>query len=493
MKKFLAMFLALLMLALPAFSLAEGDFISEAVENGRMVERSTTFTLSSTGDETVDQILGELLNALSVVTYWQEGDAPQGGLHLNMNGTDILSVDFAAANEMLYLKSDLLAGDTVVFANGDEQGITENILGTLVAMGIMSEEDANEARAQMTTALSGAQNPMADVDVEAILAGFDFSALEAFGEDFAAKVTEGDLSGLPEGSDPAIMAVTMTLTAEDIVKVYDILFDAMRGNPAFLEMLNTMVVSVNDQPMSAEDAIDEMKNQVDTQLPGMIEGEIPFTLYLNGDDEVVAAVIDFTMKATAEEGSEPEAIKVDFDYWRHTAEDQVNHAVVYTLAGESVTAKATADIVTKADDVKSVVVTIQDTDTTVSVSCEVEKQATETEAQSSTLVTVNVDEGGEVTTVTVLVQVNAKKNGNDAEQTTVATLSVNGAEVATMTTQSKTADPAASIVTADAIRLAQLSQEDFQNWAMGVVNNLQLWLVTALQALPTSVLMTLMQ
>ena len=488
MRKMLAMLLAMLMLALPVSGMAEADFITQATENGRMVESSTTFTMASTGDETADGIISELLAALSINTYWQEGDAPQGGLRVNMSGTDILSIDGAAANNLFYLRSDLLAGTTVAFGQDDVQPITEKLANTLVAMGMITEDNAAEMLSAMTEAAAGASNPLADVDFEAIVAGFDATTVEAIITDMSERVEQADLAGLPEGSDPAIMALTITLTGEDMVKLCDAVFDALKGNAEYMALLDSML-TVEDVNMDAGQLIDEMKTQVDAILPEAMAEGIPVTVYLNGDDEVVAATCQTAMKATMNDGEEPENVKVDFTYSRHTAEAQVSHSVVYVIEGESAAVTMTADVETMDNGDLNAAVTFKDEDTEITFAIQQARQETETEQKTGTVVAILVNEAGEQTVIQLTVDTDAKKTGDDVEKTTAVKFSLDGNELFTATTVSKTADPVESIANADALRLAELSQEDFQGWFQTVLGNLQVWLMTALQSLPSSVLM----
>lgn len=494
MKKLVAMILAMVMLAMPIASLAEGDFISEAVENGRCVERVTTFAMSETGEEDVDAIIGGLLKALSIVTYWQEADGVQTGLRINMDGTDILSIDVAGADEKLYLRSDLLKGDTIAVAQEDSKAIAEKVIKTLAAEGVIDEEDVNTALKQVEESISGTANPMADVDFEAIMNGFDFSALQQFAEGMAGRIEQSDLSGLPEGSDPAVAAVTMKLTAEDIIQCYDVIFDAVKNNKEYLALLDTMIVSVNDQPMSAEDAVNEMQKQLHDGLGEVVQGEIPVTIFMNGDDEVVAATMEMEMKVPDEESGEVQPIKADVDYWRHTEDGQVAHMVVYNILSDGeLMANASLQLVTS-DGYVDAMLNITDPENIVAFGFQRMENATDTERTVDAVVAISfgTNENGaanSASTVMVTIDIDAKKNGVDAEQTTVATLSLNGNDLASMTTQSKTGEPKESIVTEAAIRLAELGQEDFQAWLEGVINNLQVWVVTAIQSLPSDVLM----
>lgn len=494
MKKLFAIIMTLMVLALPMAGMAEGDFISEAVANGRMVERTTTFSMMETGDETADQIIGGLLDSLAVVTYSQEA-GKQSGLAVNMNGKDILTIDVAVTDEKLYLRSDLLKGDTVVFAEGDSQAITENLLKTLVAEGIIGEDDMATALAQMETALSDMSNPMADVDFEAVINGFDFTELVQFGTEFIERVEEGDLSGLPEGSDPAIRALTLRMTGEDIVRVYDVIFNMLKANKEYLAMLDSMIVSVDDVNMSAEEALNQMQQQIDTQMAGMVEGDIPTTIYLNGDDEVVAVTSDFVMKVAADEGSEPEPISAKIVYFRQTADAQVQHSFNYTIENNDGVMARVSGAVVAAGGTTNARVSIQDDENTITFTFQKTENASDTERSVNAVVSVSYGANDAVETSTLLLTVDiaAAKNDVDAEQITALTLSMDGTELGTMITHSKTADPKESIVSEDAIRLAEMPQEDFQSWFEGVIFNLQVWLMTAVQALPTSVLMLMAQ
>lgn len=500
MKKLMAIILALVVLALPVASLADGDFISEAVANGRSVERVTTLKMMEIGDESVDQLVGSLLDVISVVTYWQEADGVQTGLQVNMDGKDILSIDVAGADETVYLRSNLLKGDIIAVAPQDVEAIAEKVLKTMVAEQLIDEEDVENAMEQMRTAMADASNSMANVDFEAVMTGFDFSALQLFSESVVAErlVEQSDLSGLPEGSDPAVAAMTMNLTADDIIQVYDAFFDAIKNNKEYLALLDTMVVSVNDQPMSAEDAVNEMQKQLHEGLSEVMEGDIPVTIYINANEEVVAATCEMAMKGIDDTSGETLPIKAYVKSWRSTEDEQVTYTMDYTIeAGDELMANASMLMVTSGNDIDAML-SITDEDGVVVLGFQKTENVTDTERSVDAVVAMSfgTNEGGwtnSASSIALTVDIDGKKNGVDAEQTTVVTLSLNGGELASMTTVSKTGEPKDSIATEEAIRLAELSQEDFQTWFEGVMTTLQIYPMTLLQALPTDVLMMLME
>ena len=82
--------------------------------------------------------------------------------------------------------------------------------------------------------------------------------------------------------------------------------------------------------------------------------------------------------------------------------------------------------------------------------------------------------------------------GKDANAHYDIALLLDQTELFGLTVDAATADPEASIATENALRLAQISDADFQSWLMDVANGLQPWLITVVQALPASVLMLMM-
>ena len=496
MKKLLAFFLALMMLALPALSIAEEEealsFIEQAVEAGRMAEWELSFELAGiSGDESIDAIIADVLGALVLKGYHQSnGDANQGGFRVSLSNTDVLSIDAALNGDDIYLNSDLLAGTTIVATPEELQVIGEKFISALQAMGLIDEAQAQLLlesinNTELTEAVPGA---IASADVEISAEDFDTTALEAFVAAIAEKATQADLAGQPEGSDPAIAAVTIPFTADDIVGIYEQLWAMFKGNAAAMASFDAITVTdENGQQASFEETIDKALETLKTQLPAMIEGEILVTAYYDGNDEPVAMVGSWTMK-DPEENSD-KTYDVDLLYTRLTEDDGVTYRFdmeAVNPADEADKIAASFAFVDQGDD-GVVAIAIQVAEDVIGLVVTYNSEEGDTELTRDVICSLNVLSDGETTNLKVTIETKATTDGVDAQEQNLVRVFIEDEQLFALTFNEKTGEPVASIATDDAVRLAQLSDEDFQGWLINVINGLQTWLFTALQALPQSV------
>ena len=118
MRKLTALLLTLLMLALPAMSLAATNVT---------VTLSPSEDLAAMLGDEVGGIYRDMVNALGVTGY-KDAEGRQGGVALLLNGTEAASFDAAAKDDTLYLKSNFL-GDKVLAVSAEEW---EPLLGRLI-------------------------------------------------------------------------------------------------------------------------------------------------------------------------------------------------------------------------------------------------------------------------------------------------------------------------------------------------------------------------
>lgn len=491
MKKMMALLMALMMLALPLAGLAEnGSFMDEALAAGKMVERTVTFKAadSLTGTQQVDQLISEVLDALKLTVYQQENDGNQGGLTVNMSGKDVLDIQFALKDGTAYLQSDLLAGNTLAVSADETGAAAEKIVGLMQAMGLVQASEAAEIAQQLETALTAMTNPAAasgGIDFEKMAAGF-----EAMNEQFvpeklewlADRVKEADLSGQPEGSDTAIRAIELEMTAEDELSVYEFIFDALKGNEECMKLLDS-IAQASDEGTSGAALFDELMGQMKELLPALMQKPAKAVYYVNGDDEIVAATIRVELTDGETE------MNMDMVYARKTEADGVSYHVTADVTGSE---KLTMDVLVKTVEngfTADVTVVSPESDTLAfSVASTTEK--TDTTSKSAGSFTMQMPESAG--TIKIDVTSESAKNGDDATGTTVLTVSFNGQDMITVTTESKTAAPVASLATGAALHPAQMSDAELQAFVTDVANNLQVWATAFLQSLPTSVLMTMM-
>ena len=491
MRRLLALILAMLMLALPVCGVAEGDFISEAVANGRRAESTVTFSVMETGEAQVDEIIGVLLEALAIKTYWQEGEVPQGGLVLHLNGTDVVSAELASKGDDRYIASDVLGGAVVICAD-EAEAVLQRLTDAMVAAELLDAATAASLRESFTASLEGAQNPSVDIDFEALVEGFNITGeeVEAWAEKAAARVEETDLSGLPEGCDEATAAYTVTVTADDIVKVYGKIFELLKGNAEYMKLLDSMLASAED--MSGAELIDQMFGELETTLPEMVKGDIVATQYLNANDETVAGVVTFVLEV-----NEGTPVDVQATYLRRTEEEATRHSVALTMKNDQDTqVNVTLTVAAQENGFDAQLLFTGTDDNGVALSAALTlmltEQRTETERTLDVLGGLTYEDArGEGGSGQLTVHSESRKDGEDAEKTTVIALKYLDQEIFSVTTKTKTTDPVPSIATDEALRLAQLTDEEFQAWFDGLGTNLYGLLFRVIGALPASILMLL--
>lgn len=493
MKKFLAWMLALIMLALPVCGLAEGDIFAEAVANGRAVQRTTTIHFMQTGVPEADELIQTLTEALEVKTYWQEGDAPQMGLILNLNATDILTVELANIGEDTYIYSDLL-GSTIVIGQDEAEAVVTRFVNMMVEEGMISRYDANTFLESFHASLEAQSAPSVDIDYDALIAGFEGAAegFVAWATGIAARVEEADLSGLPEGCDPAVTAFSLPLTMEDVQEFYRQIFGMLKGNGEYLRLLDATLTSQDATGITGEEMLASLEQQIVDGMGEVQVSDCVVTVYLDEAGDLVAMTMPFTISAA--DGSDP--IGCEFVYTRRTEGDVVYYRGDLNLSNDEQRIVLTLTAETSEGHFNGLLAySLLDGETSVgrgTYGFMYDEQATDATRSVNAAVTMSLQEGDEpVQTFDVTVSMDGRKNGIDAEQTTVITLNVQGSEFFTVTTKSVSTDPRPSIVSDSAARLSAMTDEDFIVWFRTFEMSIVSVAANAVKALPASILQQL--
>lgn len=478
------------------------SFLGEAVENGRAIERVTTFVVPKelTGDSSLDTIIQDMVSALSIRTYWQENDGVQTGLRVAMGETDILTADVASKDDTVYLYSDLLADTTVSAQKDDLETVMDKMISLMERKGMIDAEQAQSMRDQMKERLSGADAAADSIDMEALIKGFEQSEESMqewldYLEKIAERVQDVDLSNQPENSDTAIRAVEITLTAEDMVTVYEKSFAILKGNEEYMKLLESTLASA-ESDKSAEEMLDAMLTQIRTQLPEMLQDDVVVTIYLNGDDEIVAVTGGFTMAESEERDNDPEGVTVTAVYTRHTEDGVVTHNLHYDMAFTGAMVEVenmAADIsFSMRDDGVDAAFKVAGGDVEIAITLTASKETSEIEQKTNATVTLESKSPEVSFNGRFDLSIEAKKDGDDAEQVTTLKFSKDDQTMLTIITESKTVDPYDSIATEEVLSIATMSDDELDNWFDKVQENLQVWGIAAIQALPTSVLLMMM-
>jgi len=498
MKKLTAVLLALVMLALPVLSLAASpaEMLEEAVNAGRPVTGKVAFELGAIPglDAEAATIAKELVDALGF-SFAQAGD--QSNFALTISNED--AVTFAVANDGadIYVQSNLLGEKSLAFNEEDGKVILGYLKNLIVESGIMSEADMAEFEAAIQQA---ANQTNIQVSEEDFLADLDLTEVISIAAELAMKAETSEVTMQPRNSDNAATVTKITLTGEDVAKLYKAIFESMKNSASMAEMLNAMELNMDGKPVTAEEMLAKLPEIAD-EMGKMIQGDIPVEVYMDENGEVVYAIGSVTMKGENEEGKE-ETIAMNMDYARLTINDGVTHAVnviAKDAADEgvsiSVNVMETEKLTSVNVGIASIKAGVAEPVITVDVNVEKEYGETESEEDMDINVTIIDSESKEEFSFRIEIESEAKKVGEDVAYEMDMDLYIMGMEeeILCVKAYEETGSAPETIVTADAVRPGQMTEEEFSSFLMeDVANNAMNALTGALQKLPTSVLMLLL-
>ena len=499
MKKLTALILALVMLALPALGLAASpvELLSDAVEAGRPLSGKVYFEGGEMPlDANTAAIVNDVLNALSFRFDEQEGDAPQSDFALVLSGKDVLTFALAEKAEEYYLKSNLLGEDTVAFTAEEGVTILERFMQVLVDSGAMTQSDADELKQQLNAMMSGSAASMEEFDP----ANLDASELVAYITKIAERAKTEEVTAQPKNCDQAKTKITFSLTGEEIAKVYELVFQMLQKNDAFMAQLDQMLKSANSKPATGKELMDEAIVKMNEAFTGIV-GDVPFAFYENEAGELVYATMDMAMR---EDKDDDDVITVAVEYARLTVNEGVTHNVNLIAKedgdaadGASITVSVLAG--EKRTTVDFAAAEIDDGVTqkpVMSVAFALDMDHAETTAKDQMVVDMVVvdDNSKEEMGFTIKADLNGAKDGEDATLQADVKFFLMGAEkeLFTVKVEAATGTAAPSIVSDAAVRPAPMEDAEFNAFVGQALQSMQVVLATALQSLPTSVLQLMM-
>lgn len=481
MKKFLSVMLAMLMLALPVMSLA--DETANLLELQKAVQTTITFAdanlLPLVQDEQAAAILNDLINAMGLRFSCQQSaaDVMQMDGALMLSGSDALSFDALINTNGIYLASNMLGKDSVGLGYQQLIDMLEAQKSQLVAQGV-SEAEFDESIARIQQMQSGAFASSMDVDFD--LDDMKMPTFMAVLENLVSKAQVIDATSAPEGCDTPAGGVTITLTGEELAEVgraFMTDFGATSFGGSYLDAIEATLNASGEEAMSLEDILN--------QLPAVYPEGITMNLYMNGEGELVAAVV--TAKIQAEE----EVLDQNTTVLRKTENSKEICSVNTTVAS--------------AGDMVNVLVTVTEEDDNVAFDCTVSNaeqvgvkvygtvvEKNENDAEHMTVdVSVAVPLEGPEFGLRVLVD--AIKADDVTGTVQVKVLPLNG-DVPYLAVNGKIelVDMLPAVNTEGAVEILTMTEDEINAWGEGLTTNAQMELVKIIQLLPTSVLSLLM-
>ncbi|MBQ7865367.1 MAG: hypothetical protein IJ350_03280 [Clostridia bacterium] len=493
MKKFTAVLLALLMMALPVLGMAASpaEMIEGAAAAGQPIHTAVTFdsgTIPGLDAETAAMV-NDLIDALGFTTDTQEN---QTNFAMQLSGTDVLTLAWATEGEDTYINSNLLGG-TIAFNATEGDVIIDHLLKMAVDADMLTESDVAEVK-QLIEQLKTEMN----TQVEAIdLENIDMTALLSVVEELMQKVTTGEVTQQPKNSDPAASVITMKLTGEDITKVYKVIFDVMKNVPQFTQALESASLTMNGEKVTADEMIAKLPELAD-QIGAMVQGEIPVEIYLDEAGEPVYGIMSMTMKA------EDETITMDMDFARRTVNEGVTYAV--TIRAEDANDEGvsiTADVLeTEALTTANVgIASIKNgvSEPVITVSVLLNKNYGETKSEECMIVDVVVTDSDSGEEISFKIDMDSEAEvlaDGGVQYEAEMDLYILGMEeeLFTIEVEQLSGKAVDSIVTADAVRPGTMTEDEVAQYVNNdVMNALMNALMGLVQNLPASVLSLVME
>lgn len=488
MKKLTALVLALLMLALPVMGMAASpDELFNQVTETRpyKIEGKLTWGNTSLLDADTQTLVKDFVDAIS---YTYAGQEKQTDFALQLSGTDVLTLSTATQGEDTYVLSNLLGG-TITFNEAEGIVLLDYLMNLAVASEMMTAEAAAELKSTIQQALN--QTEAAELNLDEL----DTTALVAWVTDLAARITTEEVTQQPKNSDPAAQLVSITLTGEDLTQLYTLLFDSLKNNDAFIAGLSSANLTMDGQPVTAEELVAALPEMA-KMIGDAVQGDIPVNLYLDADGNPVYGTAAVTM--TMESEGETATITMALDYTRLTVAAGATHAFNLIAADASNNGIALSATVLNSDKLTTVNAGIGNIEAGVTtpvlgLDVKVEKEYGDAESELDLEAVLTIVSDGQELTLGLDIDKETKLNGEDAVYECDLDISFLGEEILCIKVTSATGEAAPSIVTADAVRPGQMTEEEFNTYAgETVMPALQMALVNLVQNLPASILSLMM-
>ena len=514
MKKLIATLLALLMLTASFGAAAEGlaDYVQEdykqtAIDMGRRV--TTTIALSDVasdfiGDPAVDQVIADLLKALTITVYTQ-GDENYYAIGMAQESgdvADLLTLGVAVQGEDAYLMSNLIGG-TIVVAQDEVVPLMERLVDVFVQMCFLTEDDAAAFKAQLPEVMDmvmqevgmsvAAEEMLNNIDVTAL----NYNALLNIVSMAAGKLTEAEVDVLPKNCDTAVAMYTMTLTPDEMNSISAAAFQFIKDNPDLAEAIATYIDFDGTIAPSMSGVVEgnmDFMTFIDTMMAEMTEanlfaGDVVYRYWVGEDGMPVA------MDAVAPINADGETVNMTMNYTRMTLNSAVAHSFIMSADGADVTVnavvaegsvKVSLAFAENGETIMDVYVDYTDcSDAAYPAAADVKVEITMSDAV--------IDDGyGNVSTSDIVIALDISTRtafqGWDFTESTAIGFSLNGKHYLTLNVNTQSSEAGASITAGNVVRPAALTDAEFVNWFIGAFNNLYSWLYTAMYALPASVM-----
>ncbi len=493
MRKLFSMLLAILMLVLPAMSLAATPAEIMAMPEGRTLYTDVTFTPGDLPlDGTAATMAKDLLNALTVSTKVGGADGDVSGLSVKLNGVKVLTFDTQVKDETLYLATSML--DHPVAFTADEatdfakQMLT--MLGNAIDVDVSSlvESLTADTWTYVTNSAYDAVNNFT----------FDLDGFTTVTERMSARIVTEEVTEQTKDHEPATTKMTMTITAEDVKDLVKVFADACHSNEALMTVLRQAdaTYTLNEQEVTEDEFFNGLPDAFAEALS--CYEDIVVVDMTNAENETVHASVTLTPKADAAE----KVLPVSVVYNRLGTADGMGHSLTVTMTSDDSDAVLSVDYLTDAEKKVSfgAAMSYVKKDGTVlevaSFTADGTRENGDTQASSDVTYTAAFSGDGTAenrTSLSVKVQESASFDGKDAVGNKTVTFYMNDNKTPMLTiTVDKATDKAADDIDAQsAVHLGKMTEEELSAYFEEALTSIQTNFLLVLQNLPTSILQAL--
>ena len=320
MKKILALVLALVML-LPALGVAEiQSAVDEAYENGKAIETILAVMLdeSLVGEETAAFVN----DFFATVTVQKE---PQQIGFTLMHGEKLLfCLELESCENGVCLHSNLLGEKPVHIAQNDLEPLVKRMMQYAVDNGLMTQEEADAALANMEAMKLPAEAPAQPEEsalteeqqeqLMQVLISIDAAPLMEQLVALAAKIEIVEENVVQPGSDKAVRMIQAEFNGEDLKQLLQAVIKTVESSDALVAMLASAGLPLKDE--SFRGVITEMIDQLAASAKAL-----PLGVYLGEDGGVVH--VSF-VPVFVSEGNE---VTGSISYTRNTLADGKRYAL----------------------------------------------------------------------------------------------------------------------------------------------------------------------
>ena len=487
MKKILALLLVAMMAIMPAMSMASGveEAVASVIESGKAVNYEMSLTHGTLPEidgltAEITQVINDVIDAIGVRGYVQNG---QIGGAIQLGGQDAVTADIAIDVENMagYVTSNILKGSVIRLSMDDIAAANKFMAfknyDEMVANGYITEEQAAELKAEYE------QNAASPLDFQINMPDFSGVELESLTFDntinfFMAQAEKAVVEQNEDGS----MSITINVTGDDVVGLYDAVFTDLKANTALVEAIDSYIESVEGTAKIADlldQALVEIKNNKDVlkNCEAVVE--------ITAEGDLSSATLTLNI------GENDDVMEMTLAY---TCLDDTNVFGIEAVQNDTKVSMMLVAQCTEAEDVY--VFSVENNDKEIiRLGLDWTKNHTENTINDQVVFAASLfsDDGQELS-MTVTGDTAAQFSADNLEVTEVTKifLGESSDELITISEHIYSSDAVAAVDAASAVKMADMTEETFNSFIEESMMNLQMGLIGILQTLPQSALQMLM-